>query len=221
MGTPNIRERLQKLFYLPSDAILKMKDNNAFATGAWSSIPTAGSDQRGVMFRTEGATGVADALQICLKNTADAYVNYQVATTYGYGAYRNVLASSGNTTMTSAMSGSVMLVDGASVAYALPAIGAADVGMTFHFVVTVASTAATITAGAADLLTGGVAIASTTAGGTDAFSPDVSDDLVITMNGTTKGGVIGSWVSLTAISATRWWVQGVLIGSGTLVTPFS
>lgn len=136
---------------------------------------------------------------------------------------RNVLASSGNTTMTSAMSGSIMLIDGASTDYTLPAIGTGDVGMHFLFVSTIISTGTqTITAGAADLLTGGVAIIDVGAAGTDYFAPDVSDDLILTMNGTTTGGVaVGSWVQYTAISATRWFVQGVLCGSGTLATPFS
>lgn len=135
---------------------------------------------------------------------------------------RSVLASSGNTTMTSAMSGSIMLVDGATVAYTLPAIGTGDVGMEFWFTVTVASTAATITAGAADLLTGGVMCMSSGAGiESDQFQPDVTDDLIITMNGTTQGGNIGSTWHLIAISATRWYCDGTTLGSGTLVTPFS
>jgi len=134
----------------------------------------------------------------------------------------NVLASSGNTTMTSAMSGSTMLLDGAGTDYVLPAIGASDVGMTFMFVSTIISTSQTITAGAADLLTGSIAIIDAGAVGSDIFSPDVSDDLVITLNGTTTGGVaVGSWCELTAISATRWFVRGVFNGSGTLATPFS
>ena len=135
---------------------------------------------------------------------------------------RNVLASSGNTTMTSAMSGSIMLLDGAGVDYTLPAIGAGDIGMEFWFAVTVTATDQTITAGAADLLTGGVMCMSTAAGvENDAFSPDVTDDLIITMNGTTQGGIIGSTWHLIAISATRWYCDGTTIGSGTLVTPFS
>lgn len=135
---------------------------------------------------------------------------------------RNVLASSGNTTMTSAMSGSVMLLDGAGTDYTLPAIGTGDVGMEFYFVSTIISTSQSITAGAADLLTGAIAIIDAGAVGSDTFSPDVTDDLVISLNGTTTGGVaVGSWCRLTAISATRWFVEGVFNGSGTLATPFS
>ena len=55
----------------------------------------------------------------------------------------------------------------------------------------------------------------------DIFAPDVTDDLVISMNGTTTGGVIGTYIRATAISATRWFIQGTLSGSGTATTPFS
>lgn len=169
--------------------------------------------------QTDGGVGIAKALYVGTTSTLVGNVDASTAT---IKMKRNVLASSGNTTMTSAMSGSMMLIDGATTAYTLPAIGAGDVGMEFWFLVTTTSSAATITAGAADLLTGGVMCMSTGAGiENDAFSPDVSDDLIITMNGTTKGGIIGSTWHLIAISATRWYCDGTTIGSGTLETPFS
>lgn len=135
---------------------------------------------------------------------------------------RSVLASSGNTTMTSAMSGSVMLLDGAATDYILPAIGAGDVGMEFWFVATIIATDQTITAGSGDLLTGSIAVVDTAAD-TDVFVPDVTDDLIITLNGTTTGGkTVGSWCHLVAISATRWWVEGTfLTATETQDTPFS
>lgn len=170
-------------------------------------IETTGTLTVGGAMAVTGATtlsGAVDASGVALKSK------------------RNVLASSGNTTMTSAMSGSIMLLDGAGVDYTLPAIGAGDIGMEFWFLTTVTATDQTITAGAADLLTGGVMCMSTAAGvENDAFSPDVTDDLIITMNGTTQGGIIGSTWHLIAISATRWYCDGTTIGSGTLVTPFS
>lgn len=135
---------------------------------------------------------------------------------------RNVLASSGNTTMTSAMSGSVMLLDGAATDYVLPAIGTGDIGMEFWFVATIIATDQTITAGAADLLTGSIEVVDTAAD-TDVFVPDVTDDLIITLNGTTTGGkTVGSWCHVVAISATRWWVEGIfLTATETQATPFS
>lgn len=210
--------------YLEVDAVASAVNHFRVANAAASSGPTlssAGDDTNipitiapkgtGAINLTPGTSGVVitggpvDASAVALKSK------------------RNVLASSGNTTMTSAMSGSVMLLDGAATDYALPAIGAGDIGMYFDFVSTIIATDQTITAQAADLLTGSVTIvAADDAAGTDAFAPDVSDDLVITLNGTTKGGVaVGSWLRLTAISATRWFVEGILVGSGTVETPFS
>lgn len=132
-----------------------------------------------------------------------------------------VLASSGNTTMTSAMSGSVMLIDGAGTDFTLPAIGAGDIGMHFRFVSTAVSTSQSITAGSGDLLVGGMVMVDEATPLVDAFHPDVSDDLILATNGTTTGGLIGSTYHFVAISATRWWVEGVNYGSGTLATPFA
>ena len=182
-----------------------IKEEGIYTT---ENIETTGTLTVGGAMAVTGATtlsGAVDASGVALKSK------------------RNVLASSGNTTMTSAMSGSVMLLDGAATDFTLPAIGTGDVGMFFDFVSTIIATDQTITAGAADLLTGGINIVSQSAGlEADYFAPDVSDDLIITLNGTTSGGsAVGSWCRLTAISATRWFVQGTFVGSGTLVTPFS
>ena len=54
-----------------------------------------------------------------------------------------------------------------------------------------------------------------------AFVPSADND-VITLNGTTKGGIVGSVVQVTAIDAATYLVHNsLLIGSGTLVTPFA
>lgn len=135
---------------------------------------------------------------------------------------RNVLSGESNLTLTAAMSGSLILMDDATQAFVLPALTADTIGIYYDFNSTVAATTTTITAGAADLLTGGVFAQSSTATAGDAFQPDVSDDLIITLNGAATGGAIGSWLRLTGISATRWLVQGVLLGTGaTMTTPFS
>jgi len=134
---------------------------------------------------------------------------------------KNILASSGNTTMTAGMSGSVMLMDSATVDYTLPAIGASDIGISFDFVVTVTSTNQSITAGAADLLIGSMTFMDAATPLFDVFTPDVSDDLIFSTNGSTTGGLIGSCYTFTAISATRWWVSGFNLGSGAAATPFS
>jgi hypothetical protein len=52
------------------------------------------------------------------------------------------------------------------------------------------------------------------------FQPAASND-VISMNGGTQGGDKNSYLEITAIADNEYLVQGVLIGSGTIVTPFA
>jgi hypothetical protein len=45
---------------------------------------------------------------------------------------------------------------------------------------------------------------------------------IITLNATTSGGAArGSFIKLKALAGNLWSVNGVLVGSGTVVTPFS
>ena len=58
-------------------------------------------------------------------------------------------------------------------------------------------------------------------GSKKAFVPGATND-VITMNGSTKGGIVGSVVSFTAIDTATYMVHNsLLIGSGTIVTPYA
>jgi hypothetical protein len=52
------------------------------------------------------------------------------------------------------------------------------------------------------------------------FIPAASND-VISMNGSTLGGDKFSYLEITALADDEYLVQGVLIGSGTIVTPFA
>lgn len=127
--------------------------------------------------------------------------------------------------LTTAQSGRVILVDDASgLDFTLPAIAAGDIGTHFKFLVTTTITANNfrVTAAAGDLLNGGFWISDFDTANTGSyFAADGTDDLVMTMNGSTKGGKKGTWVEFTAISATGWFVQGEVFGDGSLVTPFS
>lgn len=124
-----------------------------------------------------------------------------------------------------------LLDDAAGLDFTLPAITAATVGMKFKFrlITEVTSNSYRITAGAADLLVGHVVIIDKdqAEGSTEAlqqvFRPDGSDDLVITIAGAddTTGCLPGGWLELEAVSATRWFVRGALIGDGALATIFS
>lgn len=53
--------------------VLRQAADRAFAPGQWAALPTADIDFRGALARTEGGTGVNDALRFAEKDTADTY----------------------------------------------------------------------------------------------------------------------------------------------------
>ena len=53
-----------------------------------------------------------------------------------------------------------------------------------------------------------------------AYTAAASNDF-INFNGTTTGGVAGSWVQIFAIAANKYMVNGIALGSGTVATPFA
>lgn len=73
-------------------------------------------------------------------------------------------------------------------------------------------------ANSTDVMNGGVAL-STDIGGTNMLASATSD--TITMNGSTTGGLAGSWVRFTDAVSGFWMVEGFLVTTGTEATPWS
>ena len=73
-------------------------------------------------------------------------------------------------------------------------------------------------ANSTDVINGGVAI-STDIAGVTMLASATSD--TITMNGSTTGGLAGSWVRLTDVVAGFWYLEGFLVSTGAEATPFS
>lgn len=73
-------------------------------------------------------------------------------------------------------------------------------------------------ANSTDVITGAVHLTTDIAG---TSMPASGTDDTITMNGTTKGGVRGSWVVLEDVATGFWVLSGGLICTGTEATPFS
>jgi hypothetical protein len=95
-----------------------------------------------------------------------------------------------------------------------------NVGATFNFYVDATATDLQIVTDGTDKFTGAAMVA-VNDGSKKAFFPGASND-VLTMNGSTQGGLVGSIVSVTAIEAANYLVHSsMLLGSGTIVTPFS
>ena len=95
-----------------------------------------------------------------------------------------------------------------------------NIGATFHFYVETAATDMDILTDGTDKFRGGIMVA-VDDGSKKAFIPAAAND-VITMNGSTKGGLEGSVVSITAVDAATYLVHNsLLLGSGTIVTPYA
>jgi hypothetical protein len=135
-------------------------------------------------------------------------------------------------TLTPANSGSVNLFDAATtITYTLPA-PIAGTPMTFDFIWTVLETGGqahvvvtdagtTFLVGSIIMFSGDDVTPSATLG-PKMFLANGSSFVRFTSNGTTTGGGIGTWLRFTSISATLWYVYGVVKSpSGTLATPFA
>jgi hypothetical protein len=59
-----------------------------------------------------------------------------------------------------------------------------------------------------------------TSGAMVGFTAGANDDF-INLNGGTTGGVVGTWVQIVAIAALKYAVTGVVLGTGTVATPFA
>ena len=53
-----------------------------------------------------------------------------------------------------------------------------------------------------------------------AYTAGATNDF-INFNGSTTGGVAGSWVQIVAIAANKYMVNGIALGSGSVATPFA
>tara|TARA_R110002012_G_scaffold102657_1_gene242165 strand:+ start:77 stop:595 length:519 start_codon:yes stop_codon:yes gene_type:complete len=148
----------------------------------------------------------------------------------------STVALTANTSLTvNDHAGRILLTQDADGIFTLPSIvatadaavagptdfnNANNIGATFTFYVDTTATDVQIVTDGTDKFTGAAMVA-VNDGAKKAFFPGASND-VLTMNGTTSGGIIGSIVSVTAIEAANYLVHSsMLLGSGTIVTPFS
>ena len=99
-----------------------------------------------------------------------------------------------------------------------------NLGATFTFFIETAATDLDIKTDGTDRFYGAITVASTnaTTAANNVFVPAVNND-VITLNGTTKGGAVGSVIKVTAIDTAKYLVEGLTLQStsGANVTPFA
>jgi len=94
-----------------------------------------------------------------------------------------------------------------------------NLGATFIFIIETAATDLDIKTDGTDKFVGGLYTGVSDATG-KTFISGASND-VITLNGSTKGGLAGSIIKCTAMGSAKYAVEGITLGSGTLVTPFA
>ena len=145
----------------------------------------------------------------------------------------SVVSLTADTTLTvAAHAGKILLTNDADGVFTLPSIVTTtpsdptdpnqlnNLGATFTFVVVTAATDMDIVTDGTDKFLGMVYTGITTAATGKTWVSAAAND-VITQNGTTKGGVAGSYIRITAIASAQYFVEGMLLGSGTIVTPFA
>lgn len=139
------------------------------------------------------------------------------------GVHREVVLCTADTELTAAQSGALVVLGvatGCTVTLPAPAEG-----MQFKFATSVTRTSNSykvITDASTTFLVGAVMAGDATiATSGDVFEADGSTIVAITMDGDTKGGFIGSTFTVTCINSTQWYIEGLVIGTGTMATPFT
>ncbi len=78
------------------------------------------------------------------------------------------------------------------------------------------------TSGSSDVYIGTViSVDSDSSGAVVGFTANGSSNDFINLNGGTTGGVAGTWIQIVAIAANKYMVTGVILGTGTVATPFA
>jgi predicted homoserine dehydrogenase-like protein len=126
--------------------------------------------------------------------------------------------------------GKVVVTEDATLVITLPAVNSVDnstpsspnnIGATFRIAIKTTATAVAIKTNGTDKFTGSVLMIDTdSSGAVYGYAPASTND-VINLNGTTTGGLSGSFVDVTVVGPGFYFVSGVLLGSSTVATPFA
>jgi hypothetical protein len=86
---------------------------------------------------------------------------------------------------------------------------------------TIATSSLKIGTNGTDKFVGTLLMVDTDSSGATVGYTAASTNDFINLNGTTTGGVAGTWVQIVAVAANKYMVTGVVNGSGTVATPFA
>lgn len=155
----------------------------------------------------------------------------------GPNAVANLANGTNTITLDPAYAGKIITTNDAALIITLPAINASadpassgpgadpntpnNLGVEYFVYIDTTASAVAIKTNGTDKFVGSVLMIDTdSSGATTGYAPAASND-VINLNGTTTGGIAGSWVKIVAVAANEYFVQGVLLGSGSVATPFA
>ena len=155
----------------------------------------------------------------------------------GPGTVANLANGTNTITLDESYGGKVITTSDATLVITLPTINASadpasagpgadpnnpnNFGVTYLVYIDTAATAVAIKTDGTDKFVGSILMVDTdSSGATTGYAPAASND-VINLDGSTTGGIAGSWIQITAIAALKYRVSGVLLGSGSVATPFA
>lgn len=96
-----------------------------------------------------------------------------------------------------------------------------NLGATYRVFIETSATAVAIKTDGTDKFVGSIMMVDTdSSGAAFGYAPGAAND-VINLNGSTTGGIAGSWIEITAVDAFKYFVTGILLGSGAVATPFA
>ncbi len=164
--------------------------------------------------------------QIEMRERVAAYLNanrHAMRQLVEEGFHEPPLAITASTTLTAKDHGGKLVAinkaDGAAIT--LPEAGGTGVTFRLFIGTTITSNSTTVkVANANDTLVGMVEAATTTFNSGRKEAAGGTDD-TLTMNGTTTGGIVGSYVELQDVAENLWRIKADLVGSGTLATSLS
>jgi hypothetical protein len=151
---------------------------------------------------------------------------------FGPGNVVNIANNTNTLSLTVAdHAGRILRTNDATLVLTLPTINAStnpnqdtpnNIGTEFCVFVETAATALVVQTDSTDKFVGSLSLIDTdgASGAMFGYAPASTND-VLTLNGTTQGGIAGSWVKFTALATAKWLVSGVVLGSGTPATMFS
>jgi len=238
-GTYNMVIQLQKEMGSPgSGAWQKLKEwSTANATVAYNHVASEPNESLRLIVITDTSgtctATIADNLDKIIKQwkspSGDVLMQLTQEGLEVAGAFRRISSDDGgsaivsvsaSTTLTAEDHAGKTLVTGVATTMTLTLPAATATGNIYKVFCGITATGDLIiqAASASDVILGGVSL-STDVAGVTMLTAATTD--TITMNGSTTGGLIGSWVTLQDVASGQWMLDGFLCTSGAEGTPFS